>query len=98
MLVNECSRGVGGGPCRAIVVDSTRGGAGGVPLDTARSALVSDLFVGEAPGDGSAGWFVPGSHGPGIRGLFLNVTIGPVNWNEYNGRRAPKSANVDRLP
>ena len=82
MLVNGCSRGVVGGLCRAIVVDSTRGGAGGVPLDTARSALVSNLFVGEAPGDGSAGWFVPGSHDPGIRGPFHSVTIGVVNWNE----------------
>ena len=50
VFVNGSSRGVVGGLCWAIVVESTRGGAGGVPLDTARSALVSNLFVGEAPG------------------------------------------------
>ena len=82
MFVNGRSRGVVGGLCWAIAVKSTRGGAGGVPQDTARSALVSNLFVGEAPGDGSAGWFVPGSHGSGIRGSFRSVTMGVANWNE----------------
>ena len=81
VFVNGGPRGVVGGLCRAIVVELTRGGAGGVPLDTARSTLVSYLFVGEVPGDGSAGWFVPGGHGPGIRGPFLGVTIGVINWN-----------------
>ena len=32
---------------------SIRGGLGGVPQDTARPASVSELVVGEAPGDGS---------------------------------------------
>ena len=49
MFVNGGPRGVVGGLRRAIVVELTRGGAGGVPLDTARSTLVSNLFVGEAP-------------------------------------------------
>ena len=85
MFVNGGPRGVVGGLRRAIVVELTRGGAGGVPLDTTRSTLVSNLFVGEAPGDGSAGWFVPGSHGPGIRGPFHCVTIGVVNWTNRTG-------------
>ena len=71
------------------MVELTRGGAGGVPLGTACPTLVSNLSVGEAPGDGSAGWVVPGRHGPGIRGPFHSVTIGVLNWNEYNGRRSP---------
>ena len=77
---------------------STRDGAGGVPLDAARPALVSELFVGEAPGNVSAGVFVPGSHGPGIRGSFPSVTVGIANLNEKNGRRAPGYANVNRIP
>ena len=79
MFVNGGPRGVVGGLRRAIVVELTRGGAGGVPLDTTCSTLVSSLFVGEAPGDGSAGWVVPGRHGPGIRGPFHSVTIGVLN-------------------
>ena len=82
VFVEGGPRGVGGGLCREIVVELTRGGAGGVPLDTARSTLVSNLFVGETPGDGSAAWFVPGRHGPGVRGPFHCVTIGVINWNE----------------
>ena len=82
MFVNGGPRGIVGGLRRGIVVELTRGGAGGVPLGAARSTLVSNLFGGEAPGDGSAGWVVPGSHGPGIRGPFHSVTIGVVNWNE----------------
>ena len=54
----------------------------GVPLDAARPALVSELFVGEAPGNGSVGVFVPGSHGLGIRGSFLSVTVGIANMND----------------
>ena len=67
VFVSGGPRGDVGGLCRAIVVELTRGGAGGVPLDTARSTLVSNLFVGETPGDGSAAWFVPGRHGPEVR-------------------------------
>ena len=90
MFVDGGPRGVFGGLCRANVVELTRGGAGGVPLDTTRSTLVSYLFVGEVPGDGPAGWFVPGGHGPGNRGPFLGVTIGVINWNAKNERRAPE--------
>ena len=90
VFVDGGPRGVFGGLCRANVVELTRGGAGGVPLDTTRSTLVSYLFVGEVPGDGPAGWFVPGGHGPGIRGPFLGVTIGVINWNAKNERRAPE--------
>ena len=36
-------------------------------------------------GNGSAGVLVPGRHGPGIRGSFLNVTVGIANLNEMNG-------------
>ena len=28
---------------------------------------------------------MPGRHGPGIRGSFLNVTVGIANLNEMNG-------------
>ena len=55
VFVDGGPRGVFGGLCRANVVELTRGGAGGVPLDTTRSTLVSYLFVGEVPGDGPAG-------------------------------------------
>ena len=61
---------------------STRDGAGDVPLDAARPAVVSEFFVGEAPDNGLAGVFVPGSHGPGIRGSFLSVTVGIANMND----------------
>ena len=91
VFVDGGPRGVFGGLCRANVVELTRGGAGGVPLDTTRSTLVSYLFVGEVPGDGPAGWFVPGGHGPGNRGPFLGVTIGVINWNAKNERRAPNA-------
>ena len=49
-------------------------------------------------GNGSAGVSVPGSHGPGIRGSFLSVTVGIANLNEWNGRRAPGYTNVNRIP
>ena len=51
---------------------STRDGAGGVPLDAARPALVSELFVGEAPVDVSAGGFLcPGAMAQEIEDPFL---------------------------
>ena len=62
---------------------STRDGAGAVPLSAARPALVSELFVGEDQGHWLGGRvLVPGRHGPGIRGSFLNVTVGIANLNE----------------
>ena len=42
-----------GDQCRVGLAVSIRGGSGGGPQDTARPASVSELFVGEAPGDGS---------------------------------------------
>ena len=54
------------------VAVSTRDGAGGVPLDAARPALVSELFVGEAPGNGSAGGFqCPGAMAQVFEDPFL---------------------------
>ena len=58
------------------VAISTRDGAGGVPLDAARPALVSELFVGEAPGDGSAaGSLCPGAIAQVFGDPFLVLPI-----------------------
>ena len=40
-----------GGLCRLGEAVSNRGGAGGGPQDTARPASVSELVIGETPGD-----------------------------------------------
>ena len=64
VFVNGGSRGVVGGLCRATVVELTRGGAGGVPLDTARSTLVSNPFVGETPGQWLGGLVCAGEPWP----------------------------------
>ena len=57
---------------------SNRGGAGGGPQDTARPASVSELVIGETPGDSCGCWFDLSGVGTREPLTEVSVTLGGV--------------------